>query len=359
MPERFANRWVFSAGLDPLLFVGPMVAGLGFAFYLQSSGNLTAPIFGWLYLVVYVLLDVPHVFATLFPTYLDAEYRRTHRAVLWGTPLAIFALGGLLWLTGHEVLLFGLVVYLNLFHIARQQHLYLSFTQRGEPDAAERRQDHVVLGVLLGYAYLWWHTHLPREYGLQEPAVMIEGIPRLVSDAALPAVLALVGLYALRELWAIRAGRKPINLAKYLVIGASWATYWTAGMAFNSEMAFFAIAIFMHSGTYVALVYKWGHGRWRDHPGRLAALFSGLGGGLAYVALLVGIAYVGESLADAFVRHAHGALFPLPHLDAPPALAVAVGALLFVPQVTHYVMDLYLWNGSGRTWHHLGYAPPR
>ncbi len=355
MREPSGSAWVFSARLDPLLFLGPPLCGIAFALWLGHAGLLAAPMFGWLYLVVYVLLDVPHVFATLFPTYLDAEYRRDHRAVLVATPLGIFAVAGALWLAGQELLLFALVVYLNLFHIARQQHLFLEFTQRHEAERATRVWDHLLLGSVLGYAYLWWHTHLPRAYGLQEPAVMIEGIPAWTSEVTLPVVWGIFALWLVRELRRVRGGRPP-NWARYLVIGASWVTYWTAGMLFNSEMAFFAVAIFMHSGTYLFLVHQWGRGRFAARPERLAALFRGWRGALAFAALLVAIAYLGEALADAFVRHGHDELFPLGHLAAPPAVAVAVGALLFVPQVTHYVMDLFLWKQDRRTWDYLGYG---
>ena len=85
----FRNTWVFSRRLDKLLFILPFFVGLGFILALDAGGKLQDPFYGWFYLIVYVLLDVPHVFATVFRTYLDPEYVGENKRLLILAPLAI------------------------------------------------------------------------------------------------------------------------------------------------------------------------------------------------------------------------------------------------------------------------------
>jgi hypothetical protein len=53
-----------------------------------------------------------------------------------------------------------------------------------------------------------------------------------------------------------------------------------------------------------------------------------------------------EWLWDAFVWHEHAALLATPTVDLDQAAALLV-PLLSLPQLTHYILDAYLWRLDG------------
>jgi hypothetical protein len=64
------------------------------------------------------------------------------------------------------------------------------------------------------------------------------------------------------------------------------------------------------------------------------------------VLVLCALALGEEWLWDAFVWHEHSTLLVTPELDLDQAAAFLV-PLLSLPQLTHYILDAYLWRFDG------------
>ncbi|MEO0336153.1 MAG: hypothetical protein AAF202_07155, partial [Pseudomonadota bacterium] len=66
-----------------------------------------------------------------------------------------------------------------------------------------------------------------------------------------------------------------------------------------------------------------------------------------FYGLLLGLAYVEEGFWDAFVWREHETVFPafqsLPFLTDEVLKSAAV-ALLILPQLTHYILDGFIWR---------------
>ena len=56
------------------------------------------------------------------------------------------------------------------------------------------------------------------------------------------------------------------------------------------------------------------------------------------------IAYTEEWLWDRLIWHEHGGVFAGPELWLPGGMVSLIVPLLAVPQVTHYVLDGFIWR---------------
>jgi len=150
----------------------PVWLCLGVAFLYPST--LETP--GWVYLVGVLLIDVGHVWSTVFRTVLDGDARSRMGALLWGVPLLVF--GGCVAIHASSSTLFWrLMAYLALFHFMKQQvgfsALYrlrqgLSFA------TVEARVERWTIQALVLAPVVYWHANLPRKFAWFVPGARHE-----------------------------------------------------------------------------------------------------------------------------------------------------------------------------------------
>jgi hypothetical protein len=319
-----SQPWIVSARVDGLAILLPATLALAVAFAWPHAA--LSPV-GFLLLVVAV--DVAHVWATLFRTYLDPVARAERRRELVVVPLACFAIAAAVATLGDAVF-WRAMAYLAAYHFVRQQAGFamLYRLREGLPtrDRSARLERWAHYAVT-GWPLLWWHGYLPRRFDWFVAGDFV-GIPPWVSTvAAVPAlavVAAHVGVRVRSRRWS------PGRDAWLLLTAASWIG---GIVVLNGDFAFTASNVVLHGVPYAVLV---GFVAKRQRPGL------GAGGLLAGAALLLALALVEEGLWDALVWADHPMLFGA---WDPPAWATALAVpLLSVPQLTHYVLDGRIWK---------------
>ncbi|SHM16616.1 hypothetical protein [Hymenobacter psychrotolerans] len=337
--------WIRSAAFDGLWILGPpflalLVVALVPPVFRSSS---RMPVWAWVALVV--LIDVAHVYSTLFRTYFDPVRRRRFRTLLWLVPLGCYVAGvALHWAGG--LWFWRVLAYAAVFHFVRQQYGFLRLYSRQEKASAGSRQlDAVLIYAATLYPLLWWHLSSPRNFNWFVAGDFVQ-YDWPMGRAVLTGLYgALLGAYCLKEfrLWR-RSGRfnQPRNL---LLLGT--ALSWYGGIVlFNGDLAFTLLNVVAHGIPYLALVWAtsqpaapahktarhWWHGRYG------VALFLGL---------LFGLAYLEEGIWDGLVWREHAGVFgffqQLPSVSDSLGLALLV-PLLALPQATHYVLDGFIWR---------------
>ena len=132
----------------------------------------------------------------------------------------------------------------------------------------------------------------------------------------LPVHLALTLLYVARQVWLRMQGR-PVSPGKDLVIATTWLTWYVGIVVLDSDYAFTVTNVLVHGIPYLALVWRYGRGRFRGTAGALGRVFHAREWPL-FLATLVAAAWLEEWGWDRFVARAAG-LFPARH----PASAAA------------------------------------
>lgn len=368
MPWR--QPWIASRPFDCAFILGPGL--LATAAVLLFPGAFTSrqvsPLL-WAALVVGV--DVAHVYSTLYRTYLDPEEFRQRRTLYVLAPLigwlafaALYSLGAMVF--------WRCLAYLAVFHFVRQQYGFMMLYGRWERSGdgvgrklsiwGKRLDKAAIYGATL-YPLVWWHVH-PRQFSwFVEGDFFALSLPWL-ADAALVLYAAVLAAYACKEALLLRrTGR--FNWPRNLLLGVTALSWWAGIVALDSDLAFTATNVVAHGVPYLALIWLYGRNQARaDAPGAGALRLLGVLPGArlfspAWLPLFVGLpvllAYLEEGLWDGLVWTDHPGLFPsftlLPQVGS-DALLVWLVPLLALPQITHYVLDAFIWRlgAPGTPW---------
>lgn len=326
--------WLFSPAVDLLTFLGSAALALGLLAIGASLGLLDRDAPEWTWIIAVLLIDVAHVYATGFRVYFDHnELRR--RPWLYGlTPVLSFLVGAAIYSESH-VWFWRLLAYLAVFHFVRQQYGWIALyrSRAGDFGTLGRWVDSSAIYLATIYPLVYWHAHLPRNFWW-----FLEGDFAQLPEAT-ATLLAPVYWLALAA-YAVRSAYRGFALGKWNpgkdVVVVTTALCWHIGIiTFNSDYAFTVTNVIIHGIPYMVLVYWYrsvprGEGvrRWPKVAGFLGTLWI--------------LAYTEELLWDVGVWHERSWLFGFAwDLDS---LHWWLVPLLAVPQVTHYVLDGFIWK---------------
>ncbi len=341
-PSRAPRRWLFSAPIDLAIFGGTALISLLLVVIGPGGGAAhagDAP--EWTWITGVLLVDVAHVWSTAFVVYLDpAEWRR--RPVLYAAvPLVAFAAGVALHACG-EAVFWRVLAYLAVFHFIRQQYGWVMMyrARGGERDRLGRWLDGATVYAATLYPLIVWHTALPRAFAWMRPGDFLTGLPPITATIAGWIYAALLASYVVRAVV-----QRPVVWGKHVVVAATAACWYVGIVATNADYAFTVTNVFIHGVPYLALVYLYARGASREPSSRRGATARLLGarrGLVVFCTSLWAIAYVEELIWDRAIWHERSWLFGSA-VDV-GSLATLLVPLLAVPQLTHYVLDGFLWR---------------
>lgn len=334
------------------LFIAPIWILLGIAPFTYG-----APEARWHWWIFFILIDAGHVFSTAYITYLDKQLFRERYLLFILTPsisaivlIFIRAYFGspFLWIT---------IGYLAMYHFIRQQWGFVALYGRSEQEkipvqlALHGRQiDFYLVHFGLIYAYLYFHQYmetnavhlmLGRKY-FQIPHV------DLLMNVVLTANFILLLLFTIKELYFLKAF-KVWTWQKQLVIVGTFLVWYT-GLIFRVEwpLAGIATVTFIHGFVYWALVWSSGSKRasklnqaeWPWRLFRISNLPLFLGGGLVYGFFSFGfwelVVNKGDLMSLGFFKE-----IQIPNNES---FKVILEVGLGLPQVTHYILDGFIWR---------------
>jgi hypothetical protein len=329
--------WLFSAPVDLAIFLGSAVVALAAVALGAALGIPDDASPDWAWVPAVLLIDVAHVWATGFRVYFDPVELRRRPGLYAAVPLIGFVLGVALYSEG-PLLFWRVLAYLAVFHFVRQQYGWVALYRgrAGEYDRLGRWIDAAAIYAATLYPLLYWHAHLPRHFWW-----FLDGdfaaLPTLVERMAAPLYWAILMLYVLRSLYrAIFLG--VYNPGKDIVVVTTAACWYVGIVACNSDYAFMVTNVIIHGVPYFALVY-W---HWRRQRQREGAGTSNVPPLVVFFATVWLLAYVEELLWHRGVWHEREWLFGGSwQVGAWQTLLVP---LLALPQLTHYVLDGFIWR---------------
>jgi hypothetical protein len=345
-PLRGSTKWLVSPAFDLGWFIAPGLVALllalviGLTLPAGDEDNLALWIAGVL------LIDVAHVWSSLYRTWLDPEARRLHAELLRWTPILVFLIGFM----AHAIaprLFWGLLAYVAVFHFIKQQEGFVALYSRA---GRETRRDVQLakLAVWIGTAMpvVYWHANLPRRFAWFMPEDFVAGMPELIGAFAawvqLPVLLA---FFARRALLHARGEGHPM----VTLLVALTALSWNLGIVwFDDDRVFTLTNVVLHGVPYMALVWIAG-GRETVERGLARTRTPTLPITIAVFYLaLVALAFVEEGLWDRLIWHDHPQLFGSGAIELDAFAASVIVALLTVPQATHYLLDRWIWKVGPR-----------
>jgi hypothetical protein len=343
LTDRAATRewWLFSPRVDVCVFAGSALVSLLLLWAGARAGVLDADAPEWAWVPAVLLVDVAHVYATAFRVYFDAEELRRRAWLYVLVPVIGLVLGAALYSEG-EALFWRTLAYLAVFHFVRQQYGWVALyrARLGERGRLGWWVDAAAVYMATLYPLVYWHAHLPRKFWWFL-AGDFAALPAVVERVAWVLYVSALGAYAVRSGygWIVRGEGNP---GKDVVVVTTAVCWYLGIVAFNSDYAFTVTNVVIHGVPYMALVWWYARSRatGAHKPYQWAARWP-----LVFVATLWVLAYAEELLWDRGVWHERAWLFGTSWDWA--TMKVLLVPLLALPQVTHYVLDGFIWRRKG------------
>ena len=331
--------WLFSAPVDLGAFLGSAVVALALLAVGWRYGLLEADSPDWTWVTAVLLIDVAHVYATGFRVYFDAEELRRRVWLYALVPLLAYGIGVALY-SESERMFWRVLAYLAVFHFVRQQYGWVALYRArvGERDRLGKWIDAAAIYLATLYPLVYWHANLPRHFWWFLPGDFAT-LPAVAAQVVAPFYWAALGAYALRSLWRWLA-QGEANPGKDIVVLTTAACWYLGIIAFNSDYAFTVTNVIIHGVPYLVLIYWYARMRREQTASRAYRLLAR--GPVVFLATLWLLAYVEEMVWHRGVWHERSWLFG-GAWDVAAVKALLV-PLLALPQVTHYVLDGFIWR---------------
>ncbi len=346
---RVSSPWIYSPKFDLSAIIGPPVAIT--AVVLIWGGKLatisdTPP---WLWVLLVLGVDVAHVYSSLFRTYFDGDEFRRRRTLYIAVPILCWVLGvGLYAALGATVFWSG-VAYFAIYHFVRQQYGFLMLYRRGEPVGdLSYRIDQVAIYMATVYPLVYWHTY-PRNFQWFSDFDVVH-IPVVWPEYTCRVLYVLsIGAFFVKEVYRwYKTGN--VNAGKVLLLTATAAAWGTGIILYNGDLTFTLINIISHGIPYMALIWIYQYRKRANSANasnRFLRFFQ-LKYIPVYIVALMAFAYFEEGIWDWFVWREHADIFGSFHMSASATAMILLVPLLTMPQITHYVLDAFIWRVNKR-----------
>lgn len=336
--------WLVSKRFDLWMFLGSAVLALSLipvGAWVSPSGSY--PLLMWLLTVLFI--DVAHVWSTIFRSYLDPDELRRRPWLYSLVPLIAFASAFAAAL--HSVAMFWtFLAYMAVYHFVRQQFGWVALLNRKDAKLTrfERYLDVFVIYASTVFPVVWWHGHLPRRFNWFVEGDFIVALKPAWVDWFWPFYILGFVLFLGTQLWRYR--RDGVWRVSKIIVVVSTALCWGLGIiAFNSDWAFTVTNVIIHGIPYIGIIWVYGK---RDMPhykpgSLLSKVFQRAWFG-PFLWILVLIAYLEEYLWDRGLWDDRPSVFPGPSWELSTLPAAALMALLAMPQLSHYILDAFIWR---------------
>jgi hypothetical protein len=332
------SKWLFSREVDLSVFLGSAVVSLLLLAVGWQVGILNEESPDWTWITAVLLIDIAHVWSTSFRVYFDAEEFKRRIWLYTLDPIFGYGIGVALYSEG-ELVFWRVLALVAVFHFVRQQYGWVALYRRksGETSRLTWWIDAAAVYLATVYPLAFWMTNLPRKF---EWFVADDffALPALVETALFPVYVLALTAYFGKSIYLYFA-EGFLNIGKDIVV-ATTAVCWYVGIVFfNSDYAFTVTNVIIHGVPYFALIYFYAKRR-REKAGRVYQKLSA--NWLVFLATLWALAYIEELFWHRGVWHDKNWLFGA-NWDLGNLKSLLV-PLLAIPQLTHYVLDGFIWR---------------
>ncbi|MAV34508.1 MAG: hypothetical protein CMJ59_03535 [Planctomycetaceae bacterium] len=330
--------WLFSAPIDLAAFAGSALVSLLLLAWGASSGWLNADVPEWSWVTCILLIDVAHVYATGFRVYFDRQELQRRPWLYYGVPVVSYVLGLALYSEG-ELLFWRVLAYLAVFHFVRQQYGWVALyrAKAGEVGRAGRWIDNATIYAATLYPLIYWHAHLPRRFSWFV-SHDFHVIPLVCEAVCWPLYCVALTLYAGKAMFQWVGGNP--NPGKDLVVTTTAVCWYVGIVAFDSDYAFTVTNVIIHGVPYMVLVYWYWSRRVSDAADRGSTRWRGL---VFFVATIWVLAYIEELIWHRAIWHDKEWLFGA-GIGIEPIAQMLIVPMLATPQLTHYILDGFIWK---------------
>ncbi len=331
--------WIHNAKTDGWFILSPpfLILLIIFLFQKQIQGlENHYSFYTWLFLIVFV--DVAHVYSTLFKTYFVKSEIKKRKLLYYGIPLLGWGVGLILYQFG-SLAFWSVLALIAVFHFIRQQYGFMRIYARFEPDNWSKRIDEIAVYSATIFPMLYWFK-TPRAFTwfVNNEFNWLQNLPDYIQ---------LIGViyFGIVIIWIIKTGfeifkTKRFNIPKIALIVGTYLSWYFGIVYFNNDLVFTFLNVISHGIPYVALIYIREIKQKEIAQSNRLTVFKSTFGIFLFVAVILGFAFFEEFLWEILVWNEHFSL----NLNVSINWFQFLVPLLVVPQLTHYLLDGFIWR---------------
>jgi hypothetical protein len=330
--------WLFSKPIDLSVFLGSAVASLALLAIGWQLGILNGDTPDWTWISAILLIDVAHVWSTSFRVYFDTDEFKRRIWLYTLAPAIAYAVGVTLYSEG-SLVFWRCLAYLAVFHFVRQQYGWVALyrAKAGEKKDWTWWIDASAVYLATVYPLAFWMTSGDRQFNWFVKNDFFF-VPAVIETILFPLwAIALVAYFGKSVYFYAKDGK--LNPGKDIVVATTAVCWYVGIVALNSDYAFTVTNVIIHGVPYFALIWFYARARRGASTPFYKAITSNW---LVFLATLWALAYVEELFWHRGVWHERNWMFGSDWEIGP--LKTFLVPLLAIPQITHYVLDGFIWK---------------
>ncbi|WP_028120972.1 hypothetical protein [Epilithonimonas tenax] len=332
--------WIHNGKLDGIFMLSPPFLVLLIVLFFQ---RLLLRIedhysfYTWLFLIVFV--DVAHVYSTLFKTYFVGSEFRKRKQLYLAIPVISLIIGILLYRLG-DLIFWSSLAMVAVFHFIRQQYGFIRLYSRFEPKGFSKTVDTFAIYSATIFPMIYW-TQTPRKFDwfIDGEFSWIPNVPFLLELAQI--IYGLILLIYVMKTTVSFLKTKQFNLPKNLILLGTYLSWYFGIIYFDNDLIFTFLNVISHGIPYMALIYLSEiRGKSVSELKRRSVFKTGFGL-VFFILIIIGFAFFEELSWEKLVWKEHfesGISIENWHYLLVP--------LLTVPQLTHYLLDGFIWKAN-------------
>lgn len=301
------------------------------------------------WVILILLVDVAHVYSTLYRTYFDRQAFVKYKSELITIPFLGFVVGVLLFSIS-SMLFWRVLAYVAVYHFIRQQYGFMRIYSRKESSGRWNKWiDTITIYYATFYPILYWHVGSPRNFNWFISGDFFYYRSQWLLYISTCLYYLVIGVYVAKEI-IFSVANRSINFPRVLVITGTIASWYFGIVYYNGDMAFTLLNVVSHGVPYMALIWVYGRKNYVSNANKSGVLlkyvFSRYGVFL-FLGIIFLLAFAEEGLWDMTVWKEHKNIFaPFSFFDIEIShqLLSFVVPLLALPQITHYIIDGFIWR---------------
>ncbi|REJ76357.1 MAG: hypothetical protein DWQ47_12175 [Acidobacteria bacterium] len=332
------SPWLFSRSIDISVFLGSAVVSLALLAIGWQMGILDGDTPDWTWISAILLIDVAHVWSTSFRVYFDTEEFKRRIWLYTFVPVVGYLVGVALYSEG-EMVFWRVLAYIAVFHFVRQQYGWVALyrAKAREKSSWTWWIDAAAVYLATVYPLAFWMTSGDREFAWFVQNDFFS-LPAFVETVLFPLWILALSAYAVKAIYEYFSLGK-LNPGKDIVIATTAVCWYVGIVALNSDYAFTVTNVIIHGVPYFALIWFYARARRTTSTPFYKAL---TGNWLVFLATLWLLAYVEELFWHRGVWHERNWMFGSNWETG--TLKTYLVPLLAIPQITHYVLDGFIWK---------------
>ncbi|MCO4794934.1 MAG: hypothetical protein KC493_14550 [Bacteriovoracaceae bacterium] len=347
------NNFISSPKIESLFILAPPFLSVLLALLLKNTFDYSelTPV---LWLIIVVGMDVSHVWTTLFRTYFNKSYFKDKSDLFFYTPLICFIVSVVFYSFG-KLVFWKFLAYFAVFHFVRQQYgIFLLYSRKSNLSTFQERLGKTCIYLSTLTPMIHWHLNLPRNFQwFMEGDFFILGHFPLLINLLWGVTLAVFLIYLFNEFKLSK--RDGINWQKNLILFGTLLS-WSFGIViYNDDLSFTITNVMTHGIPYFALIWLSscsGYEGDEKKSFKLMTIFNNRNlflKALVFIGVVFSLGYLEELFWDTFVWHEHSEIFSWLYdgiVNSDNSMLNLLVPLLSLPQLTHYVLDGFIWKGN-------------